>query len=99
MLSQFSHVQFFATPLTVAHQGPLSIAILRARYWRELLCPPPGNLPDPGFEPESKYLALAGMFLTTRVTWEAPLYVLYFYTITISSVELKEQMKIKTMSL
>ena len=33
---------------------------------------PPGNLPDPGIEPESlTSLVLAGGFFTTSATWEA----------------------------
>ena len=34
----------------------------RQEYWRELPCPTPGDLPDPGMEPESP--ALAGGFFT-----------------------------------
>ena len=29
-------------------QAPLSMGFARQEYWSELLCPPPGNLPDPG---------------------------------------------------
>ena len=37
-----------------------------------LLCPPPGDLPDPGIEPTSfASPALAGRFFTTSATWEA----------------------------
>ena len=28
-----SHVQFFVTPLTVAHQAPLSVEFSRQEYW------------------------------------------------------------------
>ena len=38
----------FATPWTVAHQAPLSMGFSRQEYWSGLLCPPPGDLPDPG---------------------------------------------------
>ena len=34
--------------MTVVHQAPLSMQILRQEYWSELPCPPPGALPDPG---------------------------------------------------
>ena len=51
MLSLFSHVQFFAILWTVAHQAPLSVGFFRQEYWSGLLCPPPGDLPDPGIEP------------------------------------------------
>ena len=72
MLSCFSHV-LFATLWTVARQAPLSMGFSRQEYCSELLCPPPGNLPDPGMEPVSlKSPALAGGFFTTTATWEAP---------------------------
>ena len=40
-------------PWTVAHRVPLLMGILQARYSSELLCPPPGDLPNPGIEPIS----------------------------------------------
>ena len=41
-------------------------------YCSGLLCPPPGDLADPGIEPTiSMSPALAGGFLATSVTWEA----------------------------
>ena len=36
---------------TVACQAPLSMAFSRQEYWSGLPCLPPGDLPDPGFEP------------------------------------------------
>ena len=37
-------------------------------YWSGLSCPPPGDLPDPGIEPESlKSPALVGKLFTTSV--------------------------------
>ena len=53
VLSRFSHVQLFATPWTVAHQAPLSMVFSRQEYWSGLLCPPSGDLLDPGIEPPS----------------------------------------------
>ena len=50
MLSSFSHVWLFVTPWTIAHQAPLSMEISRQEYWSGLLCPPPGDLPDPGIK-------------------------------------------------
>ena len=47
-----SPVQLFATPLTVAHQAPLSTEFHRHDYWSELPFPPPGDL-HPEVEPES----------------------------------------------
>ena len=38
---------------TVARQAPLSMGFPRHEYWSGLPFPPPGDLPDPGIEPES----------------------------------------------
>ena len=43
-----SHVQLFATPWTVAYQGPLSVGFFRQEYWSELPFSPPGDLSNPG---------------------------------------------------
>ena len=52
-LSHFSRVQLVATLWTVAHQAPLSMGFSREEYWSGLLCPSPGDLPDPGIKPSS----------------------------------------------
>ena len=52
MLSHFSCVLAFVTLWTVARHAPLSKGFSR-QEWSGLLCPPPGNLPDPGTEPTS----------------------------------------------
>ena len=52
------------TPWTAARQAPLSMKFSRQEYWSELPFPPPGDLPDPGIQPESP--ALAGGFFTTE---------------------------------
>ena len=81
MLSRFSRVRFFVTPWTVAHQALLSMGFSRQDYWSGLPCPPPGDLPDPGIEPESHISpALASKFFTTRATWEAH-QTIYNYTL------------------
>ena len=60
-----SHVQFFATPWTAAHQAPLSMEFSRQDYWSGLPLPTPGALPDPGIEPDSPAsLVMAGRFFT-----------------------------------
>ena len=60
-----SHVQFFATPWTVAHQAPLSIGFPRQEYWTGLPFPSPEDLPTPGIEPTSLASPiLAGRFFT-----------------------------------
>ena len=53
----------FETPWTVACQAPLSMGFPRREYWRGLPFPSPGDLPDPGTEPESPALA-GGVFIT-----------------------------------
>ena len=37
-----------ATPWTVAHQAPLTMAFSRQEYWSGLLFPPPGDGTEPG---------------------------------------------------
>ena len=59
---QLSRVRLFATPWTVAHQAPLSWGLSRQEGRSGLPRPPPGDLPDPGIEPQSP--ALAGGFFT-----------------------------------
>ena len=67
MLSHFSCVQLFASPLTVACQGPLSMEFSRQEFWSGLLLPSPGDLPDPRMEPRFPVSpALAGGFFTTE---------------------------------
>ena len=74
MLSHFSRVQLFVTLWTVARQAPLSLEVSRQEYWSGLPCPLPGDLPNPGIEPESlRSPALAGGFFITGATWEARL--------------------------
>ena len=51
-----SHVRFFATTRTVAHQPPLVMGFSRQEYWSGLPFPSPGDLPDPGTEPMSPAL-------------------------------------------
>ena len=40
-----------ATPWTVACQAPPSMGFSRQEYWRGLLFPSPGDLPNPGIKP------------------------------------------------
>ena len=72
LLSHFSHVQFFVTLWTIAHQSPLFMGFSRQEYWSGWLCPTPEDLPNPKMEPKSLMSpALAGSFFTTSATWEA----------------------------
>ena len=59
-----SQVHLFETPWTVAHQVPLSMGFPRQEYWSGLPFSSPGDLPNPGVEPESH--ALAGGFFTAE---------------------------------
>ena len=59
-----SHVGFFATLWTVAHQTPLSVGFSRQEQWNGLPFPPPGDLPGSGSEPASP--VLTGGFFTTE---------------------------------
>ena len=54
------------TPWTEACQVPLSTRFSRQEYWSGLPFPSPGNLPDPGIEPESP--ALQADSLPTEVS-------------------------------
>ena len=36
-----------ATPWTVTHRAPISMALSKQEYWGGLPFPPPGDLPDP----------------------------------------------------
>ena len=44
------------TQWTVVRQALLSMGFSRQEYWSGLPCPPVGDLPDPGTEPESSAL-------------------------------------------
>ena len=73
----------FATPWTVSHQALLSVGFSRQEHWRGLPFPPPGDLPNPE---ASKSPALAGWFLITSTTWEAPLVILTAIKMTVNTV-------------
>ena len=64
-----SHVQLFVASWTVAHQAPLSMEVSRQESLNRLPFPTPGDLPDPGIEPES-LASPAGRFFTADATWE-----------------------------
>ena len=68
-----SHVQFFVTPWTVAHQAPPVPGISQARMLSGLPFPSQGDLPDSGIEPMSLVSpVLAARFFTTSTSWKAP---------------------------
>ena len=51
-----SRVQLFATPWATAHQALLSMGFFRQEYWSGLPFTSPGDLPEPGIEPQSPAL-------------------------------------------
>ena len=55
-MKSLSHVHLFATPWTVAYQGPLSMEFSIQEHWSGLPFPSPGDLPHPGIEPRSPAL-------------------------------------------
>ena len=63
------------TSWILARQAPLSMGFSRHEYWSGLPFPSPGDLPDPGIEPQPlRFPALAGGFFTTNATWEGILH-------------------------
>ena len=71
MLSCFRHAWLFVTLWTLVLQAPLFMGFSRQEYWSGLLCPPPGDLSDPGIELMSlKSPSMACRFFTTSTTWE-----------------------------
>ena len=60
----------FATPWTLAHQSPLSIACPKKEYWSGLPCLSLGDFPDPRIKPMSP--TLAGGFFTAEPPKKPP---------------------------
>ena len=65
-----SRVRLCVTPGTTARQALLSIEFCRQEYWNGLPFPSPGDLPDPGTEPESHISCIGGWVLNHCSTWE-----------------------------
>ena len=61
-----SRVQLFTTLWNVAHQAPLSMWFSRQGYWSGLPFPP-GDLPNPGFEPGSLVLQADSLLTDTTL--------------------------------
>ena len=64
MLSHFSCVWLFATLWTVARQAPLSMGFFRHEHWNGLLCPTPGDLPNPEIESMSSAMQADSLLLS-----------------------------------
>ena len=59
-------------PMDCSPPGSSVHGILQARYGSRLPCPPPADFPNQKIESKSLMsFALAGVFFTTNVTWEA----------------------------
>ena len=61
--SRFSRAWLCVTQRTAARQACLSMAFSRQEYWSGLLCPPPGDLPDPGIKPDFLYWQAGSLLL------------------------------------
>ena len=71
VLSRFGHV-WLCDPIDCSPPGSSVHGIPQQEYQGGLLCPPLGDLPNPGIEPVSLMSpALAASFFTTTATWEA----------------------------
>ena len=55
-VKSLSCVQLFATPWTAAYKAPPSMGFSRQEYWSGVSFPSPGDLPNPGIEPQSPAL-------------------------------------------
>ena len=55
-VKSLNRVRFLQPPWTIAYQAPPSMEFSRQEYWSGLPFPSPGDLPDPGIEPESPAL-------------------------------------------
>ena len=70
--SCFNYVWLFVMLWTVACLDPLCMGFYKQEYWSGVLCPPPGDLQNPGIKPTSlTSSSLADVFFTTSATWEA----------------------------
>ena len=80
-------------PWTVVRQAPLSMGFSRQEYWSRLPFPLPGDLPDPGIEPESPALQtvyLLSVPLFGKPNWKPNF--LYFILIIQKSRKTEERM-------
>ena len=56
VVESLSHVQLFYNTMDCSPPGSSVHGILRKEHWSGLPCPPPGDLPNPGIEPQSPAL-------------------------------------------
>ena len=72
--SSLSPIWLLATPWIVAGQTPLSMGFSRQEYRSGLLCPPPGDLPNPGIERRSVAFSTKltlKIVVCIKITWRA----------------------------
>ena len=69
MLSQLSHVRFFATPWTVARQAPLSLSVGFSRPLEWVGMPSSRGSSQP--RDQTQVSCIGGRFFTTSTLWEA----------------------------
>ena len=65
------------TPLSIAHQAPLSMGFSRQECWSGLPFPSPGDLSDPGIEPRSPELQADPLLSESRSTYYFSLALIY----------------------
>ena len=68
-----------ATLWTVAHQAPLKMRFSRQEYWIGLPCFSPGDLPDPGIEPQSPTLQADSLPLSHQKAPPPPKIAIYYF--------------------
>ena len=66
-----SHVQLFVTPWIVECQAPLSMGFSMQEYWSGLPFPPPGGLPNSGWNPHLLCLLHCRRIPHHWATWES----------------------------
>ena len=72
-----SHVQLFVTLWIVACQAPLSVGFSRQEYWNGLPSPFPGNLSDPGIEPEVSCVSCMSKWVLYQLSHQGSSYFTY----------------------
>ena len=82
-----NRVWLFATSWMVTHQALLSTEFSKQDYWSGLPFPTPGDLPDPGIEPDSPTSpALTDRIFITVRPWGILIYAIQYYLIHLSLI-------------
>ena len=83
--SSLSHVRLFVTSWTIACEALLSMGFSRQEYWSGLPFPSPGDLPNPGMEPE--YLVKKPLISVSSILTSIPPAKTRVFGMTFSSVQ------------